>query len=60
MQPVLRLDLLIFTPGGAPPYPVTVDQAVAPAYLGSATAGSEVRVKVDAGDHQTVWINWMA
>lgn len=57
-QPMLQLDLLVIPTGGVP-YPVTVNQIVEQPFLGKAVAGGTVAVKVDAGDPQVVWIDWI-
>lgn len=56
-QPVVELDLVVLAPG-RPPIPVTLSQVVPQVYLTKAQPGSQVAVKVDPTDANTVWIDW--
>lgn len=56
-QPTMQIELTVFPEGGVP-YPVTVSQVVEQPYLSKAVPGSQVKVKVDANDHNVVWIDW--
>jgi hypothetical protein len=56
-QPVLDLDLIVMAPG-RPPIPVSLSQVVPQVWLSKAQPGSQVAVKVDPADVNTVWIDW--
>jgi hypothetical protein len=58
-QPTMQLELTVFPAAGLP-YPVTLTQVVEQLYLAKATAGNQLKVKVDQADPQLVWIDWAA
>jgi hypothetical protein len=58
-QPVVEIDLLILAPG-APPRPVTVQQAVPHVHIPMLQHGRTVKLKVDPANPDAVWINFAA
>jgi hypothetical protein len=58
-QPMIELDLTVLAPG-RPPYPVTVTQIVEQVHLAWLQPGATLRVKVDPGNAQGVWIDFFA
>jgi hypothetical protein len=56
-QPSMEIDLTVF-PEGLPPYPVTVSQVVPMHLLAQAVPGANLKVKVDAENPGSVWIDW--
>ncbi len=59
MQPVMEIELLVYREG-RPPYPATLRQIVPMSQVGRLAPGTELSVKVDADDPDTVWVDWGA
>jgi hypothetical protein len=60
MEPVVELALTVIPASGIPPYPATIRQPVSQLHLPRVQVGSTLHVKVDAGDPQSIWINFAA
>jgi hypothetical protein len=58
-QPLVEIDLLVLAPG-APPRPVTVQQAVPQIHIPMLQHGRTVRIKVDPANPDAIWINFAA
>lgn len=56
-QPTMMIDMTVFPDGGVP-YPAQVTQIVEQPYLAKAAPGQQVKLKVDAGDPNVIWIDW--
>jgi hypothetical protein len=60
MEPVVELALTVIPASGLAPYPATIRQPVSQLHLPQVRVGSTLHVKVDAGDPQSIWINFAA
>lgn len=57
-NPVVELDLLVMMPSGIP-MPVTRQEAVMQIHLGRCQPGLRLNVKVDPGNPDSLWIDWV-
>jgi hypothetical protein len=58
MDPVVELAMTVIPASGLPPYPATISQPVNQLQLGRVQVGSNLHVKVDPEDPQSIWIDF--
>ena len=56
-NPVIELDLLVMMPSGIP-MPVTRQETVAQLHLPRCQVGSNLKVKVEPSNPNSLWIDW--